>query len=290
MKISHRLHLAVAPAILGVLLLASLMCWGEYGRAAPEVVIVGGIFAVLTSLVLTWSNARFVAQRLERLASSGSAMVQEKIPDPPDEIDEIENYARLLASIADASTRRLEEVRLPLHILLENRFGDLNENQEEMLGAARAAAEAADADMLSLRQIAELDLGERPLRSDRMKPSDVIDALRPMLLAAAESAGATLEIDVAPLLPAVIGDRALLQDALVTILRSSLGSAERDARARIDVDRDGALIRIIATNVGSAHATVRWAAAVRVVKAHDGTVERTNDTLVIELPTEGLRT
>jgi signal transduction histidine kinase len=289
-KISHRLHLAVAPAILGVLLLASLMCWGEYGRAAPEVVIVGGIFAVLTSLVLTWSNARFVAQRLERLASSGSAMVQEKIPDPPDERDEIENYARLLASIADASTRRLEEVRLPLHILLENRFGDLNENQEEMLGAARAAAEAADADMLSLRQIAELDLGERPLRSDRMKPSDVIDALRPMLLAAAESAGATLEIDVAPLLPAVIGDRALLQDALVTILRSSLGSAERDARARIDVDRDGALIRIIATNVGSAHATVRWAAAVRVVNAHDGTVERTNDTLVIELPTEGLRT
>ena len=317
MKISHRLYLTVAPAILAVLLLAGLMYWGEYGRAAPELVIVGGILAVLTSLAMTWANARYVALRLERLAGKGSAIVSEKAPGRPDEIDQIESvvdrlsgavqiaegrsadrerqfeqraqdYARLLASIADASTKRLEEVRLALHILLENRFGDLNENQEEMLGAARAAAEAADADMLSLRQIAELDLGERPLRSDRMKPSDLIDALRPLLMAAAEAAGATLEIDVAPLLPAITGDRALLQDALVTILRSSLASADRDTRVRIDVDRDGALIRITASGVGSTHATVRWAAAVRVVQAHGGAVDRTNGTLVIELPTEGV--
>ena len=170
-----------------------------------------------------------------------------------------------LASIADASIKRLEEVRLPLHILLENRFGDLNENQEEILGAARTAAEAADADMLNLRQIAELDLGERPLRSDRMKPSDLIDALRPLLLSAAENAGATLEIDLAPVLPAIVGDRALLQDALVTALRGAIMSTNRESRVSIAVDRDGPLIRIVAKGAGSAPATVRSAAAVRVI-------------------------
>ena len=85
--------------------------------------------------------------------------------------------------VADNAAKRLEEVRLPLHILLENRFGDLNENQEEMLGAARAAAEATDADVVALRTIAELDLGTRTLRRDRILPGDMIRALVPTLQA-----------------------------------------------------------------------------------------------------------
>jgi signal transduction histidine kinase len=329
-KISHRLYLTVAPAIVAVLLLAGLMYWGQFAHAAPEVVIVFGILAVVTSLVLTWSNARFVARRIERIVAGfssrgdhkpslrgmASAIAPGKTSAPPDEIDEIESvvdrlssavaiaevksadrerlfeqraqdYARLLASIADASAKRLEEVRLPLHILLENHFGDLNENQEEMLGAARAAAEAADADMLSLRQIAELDLGERLLRQDRMKPSDIVDALRPMLIAAAESAGVTLELDIAPMLPAIIGDRALLQDALVTVLRETVAGASRDSQVRIELDRSGSMIRIAVAGDGAPPATVRWAAAIRVIQAHGGMVDRRSGTLEIELPTEG---
>jgi signal transduction histidine kinase len=322
MKISHRLYLTVAPAVLAVFLLAGLAYWGQYAHTAPELVIVVGIVAVTAALVMTWMNARHVAQRLERLVARPVARAG---PKPslhgmagPDEIDEIESvvdrlssavaiaevesadreqlfeqraqdYARMLASIADASTKRLEEVRLPLHILLDNHFGDLNENQEEMLGAARAAAEAADADMLSLRQIAELDLGERPLRQDRMKPSDIMEALRPMLMAAAEGAGVTLEFDVAPLLPAVTGDRTLLQDAMVTLLRETVASASRDSQVRIELDRDGSTIRFVVHGDGAAPVTVRWAAAVRVVQAHGGSAERNAEGLRIDLPVEGVR-
>ena len=329
MKISHRLYLTVAPAILAVLLLIGLRYWGEYGRTAPTLVLVLGGIAVITSLVLTWSNARFVARRLERLvgASSGhsslsslrgvaSALAPSKAGGPPDEIDEIESvvdrlssavsiaevksadreqhferrvhdYALLLASIADASTKRLEEVRLPLHILLENHFGDLNENQEEMLGAARAAAEAVDADMLSLRQIVAFDLGERPLREDRMRPSEIVDALRPLLLAAAEAAGVTLEIDVVPLLPSLVGDRALLQEALSTILRDGLGSAPTDARMQLDVGSEDNRVAFVMQRVGAAALSVRWAAAVRVVQAHGGAVSRMSGELRVQIPTEG---
>ena len=329
MKISHRLHLTVAPAILAVLLLIGLRYWGEYGRTAPTLVLVSGAVAVITSLVLTWSNARFVARRLERIVGSraghgalpsllgvASALVPTKAGGPPDEIDEIESvvdrlsnavsiaevksvdreqyferrvhdYALLLASIADASTKRLEDVRLPLHILLENHFGDLNENQEEMLGAARAGAEAIDADMLSLRQIAAFDLGERPLRADRVRPSELVDALRPMLHAAAETAAVTLEIDLDPLLPAVVGDRALLQDALVTILRDGVASAPDHARLQLDVNRDDARIVFAMSGVGGAALTVRWAAAVRVVQAHGGAVTRDAQHLRVQIPSEG---
>jgi signal transduction histidine kinase len=298
--------------------------WGQYAHAAPELVLVVGAIAVIASFALAWSNARYVALRIEGLATRAASRDQAKAANglpalanhqdlAPDEIDEIErvvhrlssevqlaelnradreklferrahDYALLLASVADASAKRIEEVRLPLHILLENKFGDLNENQEEMLGAARAAAEAADADMLSLRQIAQLDLGERSMRQDRMKPSEIIEALRPMLMAAAESAGVTIEFDVAPLLPAIIGDRAMLQDALVTILRGAVAGASADSQVRIHVDRDGSLIRFVVHGDGTAPVSVRWAAAVRVIQAHAGSVSHESEKLRIELP------
>lgn len=324
MKISHRLYLTVTPAILGVFLMAGLAYWGEYARHAPGIVIVSGAVAVVASLVLTWSNARYVARRIERLAagagaarpqttsSNGRTSKSADIAPAADEIDEIErvvdrlssavelaeasradrerafeqrahDYARLLASVADASAHRLEEVRLPLHILLDNKFGELNENQEEMLGAARTAAEAADADMVSLGQIAELDLGTRPLRQDRVKPAELIDAMRPMLLSAAESVGATLELDVAPLLPAIVADRARLQDALVTLLRGAIERAAPDSRTHVQVEREGRIIRFLVTGGGEAPVTVRWAAAARVVQAHGGSVTRRQDGVAIEL-------
>jgi signal transduction histidine kinase len=318
----------VAPAILAVLLLLGLRYWGVYGRTAPELVFVVGAVAVTASLILTWSNARYVARRIERIVGGpvgqgsmpslrgvAGALAPVRSGGLPDEIDEIESvverlsnavsiaevksadreqhferrvndYALLLASVADASMKQLEEVRLPLHILLENHFGDLNENQEEMLGAARAAAELVDADMLSLRQIAALDLGERPLREDRIRPSDVVAALRPLLLSAAEGAAVTLEIDVAPLLPAIVGDRALLQEALVTILRDGVASAPESSRVRLGISSEQRRVAFVMTGVGAAVLSVRWAAAVRVVQAHDGAVSRATDELRVHVPTE----
>lgn len=330
MRISQRLYLTVMPAILGVLLMAALAYWGQYAREAPAVIVFGGSIAALASLALTWSNARYVSGRIERLATG--ATIQKKVApspapvsnvdavstaNPRDEIDEIEravdrlssavelaeatkadrerlferrarDYARLLATVADASARRLEEVRLPLHILLENHFGELNDNQEEMLGAARAAAEAADADMLSLRQIAELDLGERLLREDRIKPSEMIEALRPLLVAAAESEGVTVEIEVVPLLPAVRGDRALLQDALATLMRGAIASVPAESHVQVRVDRDGPVIRFAVMGGGTPPFSVRRAAAGRVVDAHGGAVERRPDGLWITLPISGV--
>lgn len=323
MRISHRLYLTSLPAIVAVFLMACLFYWGQYAHAAPELVLVGATIAVTTSGGLAWWNARYVARRIEglaiRAASPDAAKTPVRIPPTgtpalvPDEIDQIENvvfrlssameiaemnradrekmferrahdYALLLASVADASAKRFEEVRLPIHILLDNHFGELNENQEEMLGAARMAAEAADADMLLLRQIAAFDLGDRPMRRDRIKPSDIIDALRPMLIAAAEPAAVTVEFDVAPLLPAIVGDRALLHDAFVTLLRGMVEGTPEHASVRIGVDRHENDIRYTVSSTAAPPLSVRWAAAVRVVQAHGGSVERTPDQLQIDLP------
>lgn len=312
MKISHRLYLTVLPAILGLCLMVGLFYWGQYQRSAPTIVLSVGGIAVVASLILTWFNARFVARRIERLAMSLAPADTGGLPDELDRIaqgvdrlssdvqsaeadradrervleERTHDYAKLLATIADDTAKRLEEIRLPLHILLENHFGDLNENQEEMLGAARTAAEAADADVVSLRQIAELDLGDHPLRRDRMKASDIVDALRPMLVAAAESVEATVEVDVAPLLPAIVGDRARLQDALATTLSDAVRSTKAGARVRLSVDRRDTGLCIELSGTGHVTSSVRSTAAARMIRAHGGAVEHGEHGLTITLPFE----
>ncbi|MEP6621120.1 MAG: hypothetical protein ABJE47_17470 [bacterium] len=327
MRISQRLYLTSLPAIVAVLLMICLFYWGQYAHTAPEIVLIGGVIAVMASGSLAWWNARYVARRIEGLATRAvvptGMKTRNQVAVPPtglpmivpDEIDQIEHvvyrlssaieiaemnradreesykrrvhdYALLLASVADASAKRIEEVRLPLHILLENHFGDLNENQEEMLGAARTAAEAADADMLLLRQIAAFDLGDRLMRRDRIKPSDLLDALRPMLIAAAEHNNGTVEFDVAPLLPAVIGDRAMLHDALVTLVRGAVECAAHGATTRVGAERHEGDIRFSVHGGGVAPPSVRWVAGVRVIQAHGGSVGRTENEEWIDLPVQ----
>ena len=316
MKISHRLYLTLLPVVVGTFLMIGMAYYGQYARTAPNLVLVVGALAVVGSAALTWSNARFVAGRIARLAggpATSSTSARPMVSSAADELDQIasvvdrlssavevaehdrvareraveerdRDYAQLLASLADASTKRLEEIRLPLHILLENRFGELNENQEEMLGAARTAAEAADADMRSLRQIAELDMGIRPLRHDRMRPAAVIDAIRPLLLAAAEAAGVTVELDVEPLLPEIVGDRPRLQEALVTLLRGPIETAAANRRARVHVRRELDVLHLDVQEGGPTPFSVAWAEAVRVVQAHGGKVERQPDGVRVAIP------
>lgn len=69
-------------------------------------------------------------------------------------------HAALIARTAAELAARLDDVRLPLHILLSDHFGELNENQEEMLGAAQAAATEAAAVIARLRALIAGDPGD----------------------------------------------------------------------------------------------------------------------------------
>ena len=311
MKIGTRLYLTTLPSIVGMLLMGALAYWGQYERTAPSAVLVVGALAVALSLAITWSTARQVSRRIQRLAASPSARhVSGRDPDELDTIaGEVERlvgaasqaevhratsqqeheartreYAGLLASIVDATVVRLEDIRLPLHILLDNHFGDVNENQEEMLGAARAATEAADRDMRHLRQIALLDLGQLPLRHDRIKPAELLESVRPLLVACTEGARTPIEIDVEPLLPSIDGDRARLQEALVSLMRGALSGSGEQARIRLAATRDDTNVVLKLSGAQNPNLNAEWLAADRVVRAHGGTLHLVDGVLTINLP------
>src|SRR6185436_10242224 len=85
----------------------------------------------------------------------------------------LHDEATMLAGVVADSLAQLDEVRLPLHILLESRFGELNENQEELLRDARAAADAIDVALRRLGQVADADRGALAVQPELVQINDV---------------------------------------------------------------------------------------------------------------------
>jgi signal transduction histidine kinase len=201
----------------------------------------------------------------------------------------LREYASLLAAATLALTKQLDEVRLPLHILLDNRFGDLNENQEEMLGAARAAAESADATVRRLREIVELDRGAVSLRRDAVPAGDLIASLLPGLNADCEEAGVRVTTDLAPALPRVTGDRARLQEACGMLLADRVRAMPSGSTVTITAapSAEGNAVQIDVTHQGTADDGGADAAlARRLIAANGGQVQEAPGRTTITLPTQ----
>ena len=315
MRIAHRMYVTVVPAVLGVLVVAALAYWGQYAHRVPYLLVVVAAGASVGTLVLAWVNARYVAQRVERLAAGdggvAGAVAPGEVDDHVDELDTIESvvdrlssavvvaetgraekerealdrardYAVLMASVAEDVAKRIEEIRLPLHILLENRFGELNETQEEMLGAARASADAADAEVIAMQRLADLDRGARTLRRDRILPGDLLKSLVPTLQAQAEKQRATLHVDIEPLVPAIWADQAQLQEALSTLLGDAIARTEQtEVKLRLQKSEGGCAL--IVHGGGDPAKTVRTALAIRLIGTMGGRVDQDGDELRVAL-------
>jgi signal transduction histidine kinase len=307
MRTSQRLFLAVIPAVLGVLTVAGLAYWGEYAHAAPEIVVIIAAIAAVGSLVMAWYNTRYVAQRIAQLAAKVD--VQSGL----DELDAIETvvdrhttalrdaegrrlkaetasdlrikeHGELMSQVASTVSKGIDEIRLPLHILLENRFGDLNENQEEMLEAARTATELVNADADRLAEIGQLDSGALHLRSDRVHLADVLQSVRPTVDAEAARIGVSVEMDIAPALPPVTGDRGRLQEALALVLQDCVRRTPAEGRVRIAVEAKSAGISIVIEHGAPPATDVASALAQRLLEAHGATVERAPNRISITMP------
>jgi signal transduction histidine kinase len=255
MTVSQRLYLAVVPGIVGVFTVAGLAYWGQYDRQAPDVLVIAAVVVSVTLLVVAWRNTRYVATRVTRLAAPSSLARVDELDAIEEEVDRlrraaadavaneakteeranasIREYGGLVADTAMSAARQLDEIRMPLHILLENHFGELNENQEEMLAAARDAADDAQSYLERLREIAALDCGALRFRSERIRLADLISALLPGLAAEASHTQIRVSTDIPPFLPPVAGDRARVGEALSLLATDAVHRTSPSGEVRI---------------------------------------------------------
>jgi signal transduction histidine kinase len=133
-------------------------------------------------------------------------------------LERAKEIEQLLQSVTARFAARTQEAQLPLHILLSSPFGELNENQEEMLGAAMSAVDAIDTEVRQLRKLVQLHRGELSIVT---QPINLAELLRPTLAIAAaraESAHVQLRPSVSDTAPRAFVDAVHAQEALTTIL------------------------------------------------------------------------
>jgi signal transduction histidine kinase len=186
---------------------------------------------------------------------------------------------------------------------LSSPFGELNENQEEMLEAARRAVDVADADVRRLKKLIEFDRGAVPIM---VQPSNVRELLRPPLaIAEARAAAGHVQLDtrIPDTLRRAIVDPVHAQEALTSILLDTVSRAPAGSdvtvRAFDDVgDRPPpASARYVRIDIAHAHAVTNDAPrdaslelrlARRLIEAQRGSVHTAPGLVTIELPSEGL--
>lgn len=269
--IAWRLAAGVLPSLLAVGLVIGLFYYGKYSRVAPRSILIVAAALALVSVVIAWANATYFAARLARLAESTSKVSGGS--EPTDEFDRIERavgtlgsalsaseaerrrsdqvsaarlseQATMLAGVVSDTIAQLDQVRLPLQILLASPFGELNENQEELLRDARAAADTMDIALRRLGQVADIDRDALPVQRELVQINDVVRSVLPVARAAAERRGARTETALEPGLPRVVADRARLAEALALFLSDSAAKSGPSTSLRISTVRVGSRAEI----------------------------------------------
>src|SRR5262249_45966025 len=158
----------------------------------------------------------------------------------------LRDQATMRAGVVADAISQLDGVRLPLQILLESPFGELNENQEELLRDARNASDAIDVGLRQLAQVADVDREALPVQQELVQVNDVVRSVLPLARAAAERRGARTEATLEPGLPRVVGARTRRAQALTLFVTDAAEAPDPNSPLMITPVRDGshALIRI----------------------------------------------
>lgn len=192
----------------------------------------------------------------------------------------------LLDNAIAAISARLREVQLPLHILLSSPFGELNENQEELLAAASDATDAAD---LHLRQVAKLLDLERGVIVMMPEPISLQDLLRPALaiaIARAKQRRIDVQVHIPDSASRVVVDPVHAQEALSAILTSLVNRIPERSAVVIDSEEDesgGAQIVVSHEDMATAQ-SLEQRLATRLIEAQHGRVCDERGRTTIELP------
>lgn len=308
MKVSQRLFLGVVPSVIGLFTVAGLAYWGKYSRTAPEAVVLVAGIATIVSLMVAWRNTRYVARRVERLASIRSSVGR----DENDELDVIEQkvdllgreasaaradadkatrdalnrakeYAAMVTDAAGSVSERLSDARLSLHVLQENHFGELNDNQEEIINAARDQVEAAETELGKLKTIASIDQGVITSHPEATKISDVVRSLLPLVKSRADKKNVRVMSEIDPAIPRISCDKSKLRDALMLVLNDAVTYAIAGTSLSIHLSGDKKEVTLI-VNHGSPHSsTSDMALAQRLIGIQGGSVTNEGEATVVRL-------
>jgi len=210
-----------------------------------------------------------------------------------DAIERAREIEGLLQAVSTRFAARAQEAQLPLHILLSSPFGELNENQEEMLGAAMSAVDAIDAEVRELQKLVQLNRGELSIVT---QPTNLAELLRPTLaIAAARAEPAQVQLlpAISDTAPRVIVDAVHAQEALTSILTDAVVHTAKGGDVDVEAsegERSRVRISIVRRPPIAADANaampLELRLARRLLEAQGCSVRSDGAVTIVELPAE----
>ncbi|HEY9450280.1 MAG TPA: hypothetical protein VIQ60_11040 [Gemmatimonadaceae bacterium] len=189
----------------------------------------------------------------------------------------------LLDAVAETLARATGEVQLPIHILLENRFGELNENQEEMLQAASTAADRIDVVSRQLGRVLDLEHHRITFQPEALRIGDLMRSVLAIAAARGEPLEVSVTFEMPPLPPSVVADRYFLGEALTALFTAVVERADASTEVHAMVVDGERSVRITLDYRGPAPTGLDAVMAGRLVAAQNGRVDLSDGRVAIEL-------
>jgi signal transduction histidine kinase/HAMP domain-containing protein len=118
----------------------------------------------------------------------------------------IETKTKALATLSHEVKTPVTGIRMSLHLLLEEKLGALNRDQQELLEVARNDCERLLAVLQALLELARLETGRTELALTPQTPADLLAEAKSAHGERVRLAGGTLEVEMADSLPSVLAD------------------------------------------------------------------------------------
>ena len=198
----------------------------------------------------------------------------------------------LLQAVTTRFAARTQDAQLPLHILLSSPFGELNENQEEMLGAAMSAVDAIDTEVRELQKLVQLHRGELSIVTQPMNLPELLRPTFAIAAARAESAHVQLRPVVSDTAPRAVVDAVHAQEALTSLLIDAIVHTAQGGDVEVNAaEDDRGRIRISITRRPMTPPTgdaipLELRLARRLLEAQGCSVTNDGPVTVVEMPSE----
>jgi signal transduction histidine kinase len=233
-----------------------------------------------------------IEARVAGLSTAVERAREEALRQEKEAVDRAQEIEELLQGVTERFAARTQEVQLPLHILLSSPFGDLNENQEEMLGAAMSAVDAIDTELRELQKLVQLNRGELSIVTQPMNLSELLRPTLAIAAARAEVAHVQLRPFVSDTAPRAIVDAVHAQEAMTSILTDAIAHTAEGGDVDVNAGEDDhGRIRISITRrpmIAGAATTVplELRLARRLLEAQGCSVTNDAAVTVVEMPSE----
>ncbi len=182
-------------------------------------------------------------------------------------------YSSTIADAIGSAERALMDASMPIHILLTTKFGELNDNQEEMVGAAAGALNRIAQELAVLKALVCAAQAGPTTQRRPARIGDVLRALEPELRDLAARVGASLKLSVEPGLPHAWGDDRQLRDGIRLALIDDIRFATPGTIVEISVTATPSEILVSALTGAQRSASGTLMLAERILAAQGARLE-----------------